>query len=605
MPSELIFFHKGISSQARSALQEPGSLKTCVNISLDKDGEQGLRQKFTALNTTAVGAIHSICRWGDIIIIGDGTHLRYANAGGGEFTDIYGSFTDAPWQFKEFKEFLHGVNGFEEALIDVNGNCYPARIENPSTAPTLADSGSGGNPDGVYDGYVSFHITFPNGMTYETGLSTGSSDVTVSTNKIAWTAIPVSTYAAYSGTAPTIIRKLYRGPGSGGTLTDIYYVDTISDNTTTTYTDDESDAQLLANDVSVVDDYEPLPHSRFIEYHYGRAFIIDYSKINRGYFTEAASGVDADENENIMPLATISYDWDDLRVPGFTAVDPQGIIGWGTNVFIPLKQTWIKKQGNDPDSWSYKKTWSLYGTSSPYATAICPQPNGIIHLASPDGGETGLCLFNGQTSEMFTSPKFDDVFNTDLDHNHIENCQGFIAGKKYIFMYPSTASTDGTVDKLICFDLRRFPDIRACYWEGLKATCGCSSDQGGPLYLGTSDGYVLKSNNSSAEAIDIEVETDDRIGGNLQFANTEKVLKELKYNLSGTVNLQIIIDGTAAVWPDGTSYKAITGTGDQVQVMKDFPPNFKGYIYRLRVYADDLTTLTLYSPWEMVLDPKV
>lgn len=908
MPPETLLFHKGISNAQRSALSEPGTLKTCVNISLEKEGEQSLRQRFTAINTTAVGSVHSITRWGDYIIIGDTTHLRHlALSTASDFTDIYASFTNAPWVLKEYKDFLHGVNGYDQVLIDLSGNCFPAQVENPATV-CVGVAGVAGNPTGVYSLYCSYYVTWPNGMTYETGLAFSSADVTVYDNtNISWSAIPVSTYAAYSvassdafnkcqvlmsfndsdgatdffelaknrtvtragnavidtaqfkfggssllldgtgdyvtlahstdydlsttpfvaelwvrfsavttdqgffgkyadannywylnwtqatttlqfkavsasstkadytatwapvidtwyhvsvnrsgtslkifinGTAltlteataistnsmpatasgnleigaaynhasdisgwiddfalysnlakrsanftaptlpsqaPAIWRKLYRGPGTGGTLIDIFYVGTIYDNTTTTYTDDLSDASLETSDASLVDWYQILPDSKYLEYHYGRANVIDINNPHRMTFTEAAAGADAWDNEDIMPLAhdELAPDWDDLRVSGFTAVDPQGLVAWATNFFIPLKQTWIKRQGNDPDTWSYKKTWAQYGVGAPYTIAICPQPSGILFVSSADGGEPGLCLFNGQLAEMISSPKLDHIFQNDLDHAYIANCRGFCAGRYYHLLYPAVnytltgivfsksgtdnvlgtytdhglitgmtltitgctqayanatwtvtvtgrntftlnsaswtsftgadvtgngvASTGGVPNKWLAIDLRRYPDIRVAYWEGLRAVCGCCYDQGGTggvTYIGQASGYVLKSDSSSTEAVDIDIQTEDRIGGDIKAANVLKTLKELKYNLNGTVNLQIIIDGTTMTWQDGTTYQSITGSGDQVKVMRSFPPNFQGYTYRLRIYADDLTAFTLFSPWEIVFDIK-
>jgi hypothetical protein len=610
MPSELLFFHKGISSAARSALQEPGTLRTCENISLEKEGEQGLRPKFTAINTTAVGSIHSIHRWGDLLIIGDGTHLRFRDiTTDGDFTDMYASFTNAVWRFQEYGEFLHGVNGAEEVLIDSSGNCYPADVANPATAATLADKGSGSGPSGHYMGYVSYLITWPNGMTYETGLSSASADVNVVDNTIAWSAIPVSPYAAYYGTAPTIHRKLYRGPGTGGTLTDIYYVTTIEDNTTVAYDDSATNSTLTANGASLVDDYDVLPHSKYIEYHYGRAYVIDAANVHRLGFSEAAAGETADDNEIIMPIAhdDLAPDWDDLRVSGFSTVDPQGLVSWGTNIYIPLKHTWIRKQGNDPDTWSYKKTWAQFGIGAPDTISICPQPSGILGVSAPDGGTPGLCLFNGQTSEMISGPKLDYVFQTDLDHAYIANCRGFCAGRYYHLIYPSHDATSGAPDKWLAVDLRRIPDIRCAYWKDLDAVCGCSYDQGGDggtIYIGTSTGYAKKSDPDSAEKVNVVAETEDRIGGDVSLANTLKQLKEFKYNLNGTASLQIIIDGTAATWPDTTTSKTITGTGDAVQVMKSLPTNFQGYKYRVKVTATAVTAFTIYSPWEMIFDPK-
>ncbi len=836
MPKEQIFFHKGLAYDARRNLQQEGYLKQAVNITYGVDGEQTIRPKFTNVNTTPVGAVHSVRRFRNIIVIGDGTHLRFRSAlSTGDFTDIGSGFANAIWTFREYKQFLHGVNGTDEVLIDENGNCFPATIEAPVTAPTLADSSSAGLPSGCYAGYAAYEITFPNGMKYETGLSTGSGDVTVSSKKINWSAIPVSSYAAYyaaaadafnvvklllhcegldgattvtdssgqhtvtlsgavidtaqakfgsssiyfdgagdyltiadhadfnfganpftidfwfrltdvttthtfyshyvdddnyieiqfvgshglnrlsvSGknapggsynifnpnespcgivanqwyhlsvvrgwggdadtvsinlngasvksarlvagydmdnfsaaveigrsqygepsylngwldevrlvkgqaawtatfTPPTkphvaaaIKRKLYRGPGTTGTLGDIYYLDTVDDNTTTTYTDNSSDATIGANDASMVDDYCPAPDSHYVDYLYGRCFWLDDDHPWRLYYSEAAGGSTAEENEAILPIATEDENWDDLRVAGFEDCEPQGLVSWGTNLYIPLRHTWIKKQGNDPDTWSYKKTWSRYGVAAPHATAICPAPAGVIFLATPEGGECGLALFNGVSAEMFTSPKLDYIFNTDLNKTYIHMCRGVCSGHYYHLLYPSGSNTD--CDKWLAIDMRRFPDIRVAYWQGLSARCLYSYTQGTGLYVGTSDGYVKYLDSASTETMGCYIETHELIGGNPALANEEKVLRALHYNIntnSANVSLAIIIDGTQATWPDGTTTKTISGSGDAVQVMRDFPPNFRGYNFRVYVYATSgLGTFTVYSPWSLSFEAK-
>jgi hypothetical protein len=833
MPKEQIFFHKGLAYDARRNLQQEGYLKQAVNITYGVDGEQTIRPKFTNVNTTPVGAVHSVRRFRNIIVIGDGTHLRFRSAlSTGDFTDIGSGFANAIWTFREYKQFLHGVNGTDEVLIDENGNCFPATIEAPVTAPTLADSSSAGLPSGCYAGYATYEITFPNGMKYETGLSTGSGDVTVSSEKINWSAIPVSSYAAYyaaaadafnvvklllhcegldgsttitdssgqhtvvasgavidtaqakfgsssiyfdgsddfayidstdanindfyfgtgaftidfwvrfssttvapffqqyvdasnyvqftltygtinfamtetgknadavfapwspstgtwyhvavirgwggeansiaitingalvasktfsggsncntwtnmasaleigkmsnptlyfnghidefrvskgiarwtaaftapttPGNAPAIKRKLYRGPGTTGTLGDIYYLDTVDDNTTTTYTDNSSDATIGANDASIVDDYCPAPDSHYIEYLYGRAFWIDDDHPWRLYYAEAAGGSTAEENEAIIPMATEDENWDDLRVAGFEDCDPQGLVSWGTNLYIPLRHTWIKKQGNDPDTWSYKKTWSRYGVAAPHATAICPAPAGVIFLTTPEGGECGLALFNGASAEMFTSPKLDYIFNTDLNKTYIHMCRGVCSGHYYHLLYPSGSNTD--CDKWLAIDMRRFPDIRVAYWQGLSARCLYSYTQGTGLYVGTSDGYVKYLDSASTETMGCYIETHELIGGDPALANEEKVLRALHYNIntnSVNVSLAIYIDGTQATWPDGTTTKTITGSGDAVQVMRDFPPNFRGYNFRVYVYkTSGLGTFTVYSPWSLSFEAK-
>jgi len=63
-------------------------------------------------------------------------------------------------------------------MVDNAGNVYYSVIQAP--APACSGSGSGsGSLSGVYKLYVSYLITYPNGMKYETGLSAASADVTL------------------------------------------------------------------------------------------------------------------------------------------------------------------------------------------------------------------------------------------------------------------------------------------------------------------------------------------------------------------------------------------------------------------------------------------
>ena len=81
MPLENILFHKGLSWDGRSALQQPGYLKVAKNIIFEVDGSQALRPQFTALNSTALAAIHSIKRFKTLVIAGANVGL-YSSSGG-------------------------------------------------------------------------------------------------------------------------------------------------------------------------------------------------------------------------------------------------------------------------------------------------------------------------------------------------------------------------------------------------------------------------------------------------------------------------------------------------------------------------------------------
>lgn len=600
MPTEQIYWHKGLSFDARSALQQAGYLAVAKNIDFTVEGKQGLRPPFAAINSTAIGSVHSLAIFRGNIIAGSGSSLW--RSVGAEFTE-YPYFTDNPWIFREYKDFLHGTNGTDSVFIDEFGNMFPAKLDYPTTGPTMTDSGGGAGPSGTYAGYVSYYITWPNGMTYETGFSPAGGDLAITDNTITWSNIPICPYGPYDGTAPAIHRKLYRGPGSGGSLADIYFVDVIEDNQTTTYSDSFTDVQLAAAGASDVDTYGPMLDYKFIEYHYGRLNGIETANPHRLDYSEPAGGETSADNETIMPVAVLEDNYDDVRVPGLRAkIDPTGLIAWGTNLFIPIRSTWIRRQGNDPETWSYKKTYASYGICAPHTIGISNQPSGIIGLAMIDSLTPGIAIFNGQTSEILSSPKLDS-FLTDINLTYIANCRGGVSGKRYHLLYPSAASTDGQPDKHLVVDLRRSPDIRVAYWDGLNSRCLAVDDSDKTLYIGGTDGYVYKMG-TVAESIDMDIATHYMIGNDPKAANKVKQWKQLKYNLDtngASVTLEVYIDGALATWPDGTTSHSISGTGDDVQILP-LPQNFEGYQIKVRVYGTALTQCDIYSPWDLDFD---
>lgn len=508
--------------------------------------------------------------------------------------------------FREYKDLLHMVNGTDRLFLDTSGNLYNAYVANPTTAPTLT-AAAGAGKTGVYKGYVSYLITFAGGQTYETGLSTGSSDVTTSgaNLQINWTSIPLCPYEpVYAASAVTIHRKLYIGPGTGGTLTDIFYAATISNNTTTTYTDNITEATLAANGACTVDEYTTPPTDpKYLEYHYGRLFLIPSTSSHRLWYSETPAGATASANENIIPLAFTSTNWDDLRTAGYGGkVDPQGLISWGEYLYIPLKHTWIRKNGNgDPSSWNYKKCWADIGISAPHSIAICSKLFGILGITTPKGGVPGVSLFNGQTAVIITGPEFNYIFETDLNIDYIDKCRGAWDGRYYYMLYPNGSETD--VNKLAAFDLSRYPDIRIAMWEDLSPRSIDVYNQDNEIYIGGSDGTVRY--NAGTEAINVDIKSKDLIGGDRQLATTPKRITQLKYALNSggsDVTLEIDIDGTTKTWSDATTTYTISGSGDTIQVLNNFPQDFVGYKFTIRIYATGLSTFELYSPWEVHYD---
>jgi hypothetical protein len=426
--------------------------------------------------------------------------------------------------------------------------------------------------------------------------------VLASSKKITWSSIPVCTDAAYYGIAPTIYRKLYRGPGNGGTIQNIYYVDTITDNTTTVYTDNLSNADLQINDVSYVDIYGPPPVTRYITFHYGRAFMIDEDYPHRLWWSEAAADLLDTNNESLFPIATIDTNWDDLRVAGFEDVDPQGIIPWGINLYIALKQTWIRKQGNDPASWSYKKTYARHGIGAPYTIDFSSQPGGIIGVSNPEYGEPGLALFDGQQTQIISSPRLNYIFNQDMNLDQIAKCRGKISGTCYHLLYPSGSALEP--DKYLVLDMRRYPDIRVVEWTDLHGQSIDDDSQGKSFYIGGTDGYVRKKDTTGT--VSCLVETKDMVG-DVKAGGSPVIVKtwnQLKYALNGTLALEVYIDDVVQQWPDGSTTKILTGTDEALQLLQSLPQNWEGYRISLRLTGTSLSVLEIYSPWKLDYESK-
>jgi hypothetical protein len=349
--------------------------------------------------------------------------------------------------------------------------------------------------------------------------------------------------------------------------------------------------------VCAVADYLPPPVPGWIEWHYGRLFMIHPTYHQRLYWSEAAAGLDSFENENLMPLAVLLESFDDIRVPGFDHLDPQGLYSWGVNLYIPLKDTWIRKQGNEPATWALRKTYAKHGIGAPYTVDYSGSPGGMIGVTSPEFSEAGIAIFGGQSSEIISSPRLDYIFNSHMNLDYISQCRGKIGGRNYHLVYPSGSST--TPDAYLCIDLRRFPDIRVVKWTDLSGYSIDSDTQGKKFYIGTSTGYVKTQSDSGTS--NILIETHDLMGGDPQLFNEEKTWKELKYSLKGTVTLEIIIDGTTLTWPDNTTSKSITGTGEDIQILK-FPHNSKGYKISLKLTGTALSEFETYSPWQLSFD---
>jgi len=595
-----VLFHKGLNGEARSCLTKPGYLRQSENIQFKTDGIQTLRPMFSNINTTALGPIVSTRSLSPAVFAIDEDNLYgRIDSNDGDFT-LLTPITHSnvnQWSWAKYKDFIFAANGETFFMVDRALNTYDPQIPNPLTKPSGAPSG-GGTITGTYGLYVSYLLTFPNRTTYETGLSPVSDDVTVSSDlQIDWTNIPLCPYVALYGEEPVIWRNLYRGPGStGASLANIFYVGTIEDNSTTIYTDTMTEAEINASGICYVELYLPPPMPKFICFHYGIIFMIPQNHPNRLWYSEPVNSLDSLENESLLPLAVTVDNWDDFRSAGFDEFNPMGIIAFGVNLYIPLINAWIRKQGNDPETWGYKKTYTKSGLGASSTLSISNNPLGMIGLSNPEFGEPTLGVFTGQDCQPMSAPKLDFIFGSDLDQDNIIYCQGLFTGPYYHFIYPSIDNTD----KHLVIDNRRSPDIRAGYWTGLNSTCIAADQQNNEIFIGGADGFVRV--NSGLELIDVIVETNDLVGGEVNTINVIKTFKSLQYALKGTLTLQVYIDDVLRQWPDGSTSMTLTGIDETIQEIMSLPQDWQGYRFRLKLTGTALTELEIYSPWSVDLN---
>jgi hypothetical protein len=148
-------------------------------------------------------------------------------------------------------------------------------ITAPATAPTAADSGAAGNPDGVY----SYKVTFVNDDGYESNPSPASGDVTVATNKINLTDLPIST------DPQVVARNIYRTAAGGSTYKYVAQVanawtdDEDANNPPNAYgyQDDTADASLGAD---VETDHDTPPALKVVHSHVGLLYGVENARRN-------------------------------------------------------------------------------------------------------------------------------------------------------------------------------------------------------------------------------------------------------------------------------------------------------------------------------------
>ncbi|MHA1962876.1 MAG: hypothetical protein ACW99U_22025, partial [Candidatus Thorarchaeota archaeon] len=366
---EAFSFDKGMNRKKSPLLLSDGECYTCSEFSFDHDGVLECRNAKTqsnAIDTAGTSAINGIHRYIDSVLASSKkycpgnqvlfNYIYQRDKDASAFTNIDILANNTRPRFGDYEKFIFAVDG-ESKRAYIDANIYDWGVANPQVAPSVLDSGVAGNPDGEYNCYYTYYVTFPNGKSYETGPS------------------PV-------GTVTVATRKLYRTVSGSA-----YLVKTITDNTTTTYTDDVTDTALAAASALGTTGYSTPPDGATdIAIYLQRVFLI---KANTLYWSEVYQPFAFKSTSNVV----VTKEDEDLV----------SILDWGDQIYLVTKERWYRLQGNDPDTWAIKRTFTDRGVINRHT--VKRSKFGILGL-----DYDGIALFDGSVTLNLTEKKLGKAF---------------------------------------------------------------------------------------------------------------------------------------------------------------------------------------------------
>lgn len=563
---ELITFDKGINTERGPLTLEEGEMISSEGVSYDSGGTVTPMPSRVAVNSTAVGSIHTLHRFNNYLYCGDGNTARYKwdldgycglyEPPNGDFTTIGTLLGSNRWRVVDANDFSFIVNGMDSKALS-GGNWYDWAIHNPVAAPT-GTAGSTSDPSGTYSLYYTYLIKFPNGRIVETGPSPAGS-VTVSSQAITWGNIGV---CPYTGTGLVIHRKLYRTSSS---LVETYLVTTISDNTTTTYSDTLSDAALeTIGTVISTEDYNPAPEKMTdVTWYLERVFGIKGSYL---YMSE--------------PYLPFNFEWDSSIQVTREGEDLIAVRKWGDQLFLASADAWYRLQGSTVSSWAIKNTWAEQGVINPNSTVATRY--GLIGQ-----WHDGIYLFDGSFSSRITKGKIAESTFTSMTSPKSAFAEW--DGTKYWFAYPSTGTT---IDKVLVIDFTDYPKLKF-YNDNFIINAFEYHFPSGIKYYGKADGYQYQE--ATGATLTFSIQTGDRAAKNI-FRNKQAEYLYYDINTGGK-------DVTVTIYVDGTVMQTITLNESSRKRDRHLLKQMEGYRYSVKIECDDASGVTIYAPWALSLNP--
>jgi hypothetical protein len=429
------------------------------------------RQKIKKLNSAALtGKVINLYRYikstGTSYLMAetdDGVTRRiyYSTDNGATFTLLTTRTTGYKSAFVDYEDWLYFADINDEPKRWDGSSLTKWGIAAPGTAPTLA-VGAAGNPSGTYK----YKVTFLNAEGTESANSPASSEITVSSQQIDLSDIPTSSDGQVTQ------RKIYR---FGGTLTDYYYIATINDNTTTTYTDNTADTAVGG----LLDPYDryPAPNTKCLALHFNRIFTGNMAYAGVKYphgFTWSR----ARRPENF-------YDPSNPNPVGTKGKEIQRVEELGESLYFLTEESIFALRGGTEDTFYLDPT---------YVQMPCESGDSVCKIGSNIGylGLDGYYRFDGLTSKKATD-KVEPIFLEDLNTAQITKVASAYDQKKnriYI-IYPEGSATDP--NKILIYEV----STGAFHKWDLAATAIYFDHERNYILIGDTSGYVYELESAS------------------------------------------------------------------------------------------------------------
>lgn len=395
-----VFFHLGLNTNTNKRFLKDGECSVAQDCYFDEIGNIFSRKFKKSYISFPYQKVKSIFPYNNLVLNVDG-HLYDGHK------LILSSIGSNPLSCVEYNGFLYLANGTVAKMYNGTDD-YLIGVVAPANKPAVADSGSGGNPDGTYY-YKYTYLRTVDGVNVESSASPSSDAITVNTNQI-----EITVAASADGEVDNIV--LYR---LGGTLSDWYKVGSYS-NQNATITDNNADSSLT--DLFDADVNDPPPTVYYFGLHYERLIAArDDTYENAIYYSKAYyPEYFGDPNTNQQYLIG---DSDECK----------GLLPWGRYVCFFKKDKIYVMEGTDPTNWHKRRSDSRHGNIAPYCLEFWKAPI----FCSYDG-----LYFFDITREYKFSDKIEPFFKD--NSGYLEEAVAAIYDNKYFF---------GLKDKTLVYDL--------------------------------------------------------------------------------------------------------------------------------------------------------